>query len=101
MKNYSFSILNTAQTYELRTGFSLLNNLQMRMIPTQGKCGGKAICGRCRIQILSGCQYCNMPAAEEKAVLSEQELQAGWRLACQTTCIQDITLYLPQQDDKL
>lgn len=100
MKKVFFNILNTAQTYELNTGFSLLNNLHMNKISTHGKCGGKAICGYCKIQITCGKQFCNKPLAEEKLILSEQELLAGWRLACQTTCIQNIALYMPQQEDK-
>jgi uncharacterized 2Fe-2S/4Fe-4S cluster protein (DUF4445 family) len=42
-------------------------------------CGGTSLCGGCRIRVVSG----NVPATVEmEDVLSEQDLQAGWRLAC-------------------
>ena len=45
-------------------------------------CGGEGICGRCRVVVASGAAG---PTAAEAEHLSDEELQAGWRLACQTT----------------
>jgi uncharacterized 2Fe-2S/4Fe-4S cluster protein (DUF4445 family) len=42
-------------------------------------CGGLGTCGGCRVQILEG--YVE-PTAEERAVLSREDLLDGWRLAC-------------------
>ncbi|WP_321472899.1 ASKHA domain-containing protein [uncultured Paludibaculum sp.] len=42
-------------------------------------CGGEANCGGCRVRVLSG----QVPAtAPMRQVLSEEEIAAGWRLAC-------------------
>lgn len=97
--DYSFTVLNTRQTYKLKCGHNLLNNLLLHNIKTHAKCGGKAICGRCRVKISCGLNYCNKPAAEEKVVLTELELEQGWRLTCQTYCLKSINLYLPSQDE--
>jgi len=44
-------------------------------------CGGQGTCGRCRVQMTAGA--CP-PTETEREQLSEEELDAGWRLACQT-----------------
>lgn len=103
MKSYSFTIDNSGQSYPLKRGYSLLNNLLLNNILSQSKCGGKAICGRCRIKITKGIKHCNKPLPEEQVILSDEQLKQGWRLACQTQCIKDIQFYLPTQreiDDK-
>ncbi len=45
-------------------------------------CGGKATCGRCKIQILEG--DTTQPTSAERKMLTPAELSAGYRLACVT-----------------
>ena len=94
-KNHS--AIDTA--YPLEKGQSLLKNLMLNGIKSHSKCGGKAICSNCKIQVISGNQYCNKPVAEEKIHLSELQLKHGWRLACQLFCLKDISVYLPTKDE--
>jgi len=94
--NNEFSLADTsAQTYRLNRGQTLLKNFQQYNITTRAKCGGKAICGRCRIKILSGHEYCNKAIPEENIILTRQELDQGWRLACQLYCLKDISIFIP------
>lgn len=97
MASYSFILINTDQAYQLKRGYTLLNNFLLNEISSHAKCGGKALCGRCRVKIISGLEHCNRPNPEEKALLTVPELEQGWRLACQTHCIKDVSLYLPSQ----
>jgi len=60
-------------------------------------CGGQGTCGKCRIQITSEAK--ELPCSPEKDVFSPEELQQGWRLACQTSAAGDVTVYIP--DDSL
>ncbi|KPJ65600.1 MAG: hypothetical protein AMJ43_10430 [Coxiella sp. DG_40] len=60
-------------------------------------CGGQGTCGKCRIQITSEAK--ETPCQPEKDVFSPEELQQGWRLACQTSTASDMTVYIP--DDSL
>ena len=99
MKGYSFTIDNAEQTYPLKRGYSLLNNLLLNNIVTHSKCGGKAICGRCRIKITAGIEHCNKPLPEERGILNSEQIDQGWRLACQTQCIRDIRFYIPTQSE--
>ncbi|MEW6512287.1 MAG: 2Fe-2S iron-sulfur cluster-binding protein, partial [Bacteroidota bacterium] len=42
-------------------------------------CGGHARCKGCRVRVIAG----NVPVTpEQEQVLSRQQLDAGWRLAC-------------------
>lgn len=101
MSKYTFTTIvqNSQQliekNYPFNTAQSILKNLSINHISSAGKCGGKAICGQCRIQITTGNKTCNPPNAEEKNHFTEQELQKGWRLACQTYCLRDICFCIP------
>ena len=44
-------------------------------------CGGEGICGKCRVKVTQGAAE---PTATEHQRISPAELQAGWRLACQS-----------------
>jgi uncharacterized 2Fe-2S/4Fe-4S cluster protein (DUF4445 family) len=58
-------------------------------------CGGQGTCGKCRIQITSGTQI--SPCPVEKDIFSSEELKIGWRLACQTSVENDMTVYIPDE----
>lgn len=45
-------------------------------------CGGAGICGKCRVIVV---QNAVEPTSVERDRFSDEELRAGWRLACQTT----------------
>jgi len=52
-------------------------------------CGGNGTCGKCKIEILSG----SLPITPaDRRLLSEQELAAGIRLACQADIPADVTV---------
>ncbi len=100
MKTYSITFFNdkesaSGQVFPLVRGKTLLNNMLLHSVVTHSKCGGKAICGRCRIKILSQQDHCNKPVEEEKFILNESQIEQGWRLACQVHCLRDIQVYLP------
>ncbi|MFX1338407.1 MAG: ASKHA domain-containing protein [Promethearchaeota archaeon] len=53
-------------------------------VPVQSLCGGSGSCGKCKILIEKGNEFLIPPTNEEKNLLSEKELDNGWRLACRT-----------------
>lgn len=100
MKTYCLTLFDEAnttkgQSYPIERGQTLLKNMLLNNISTQSKCGGKAICGHCRVKVLSGQSHCNKPVAEEKIILNELQIEQGWRLACQLHCLRDINAYVP------
>jgi uncharacterized 2Fe-2S/4Fe-4S cluster protein (DUF4445 family) len=56
-------------------------------------CGGRGRCKRCRVQVVRG----SLPVtAGDEAVLSAEEIAAGWRLACHARPERDATLDIAQ-----
>lgn len=58
-------------------------------------CGGQGKCHTCKMQVLSG--SVSEPTSKELEVFSSQEIEAGWRLACQTYPTCDCKLNLPPE----
>ena len=61
-------------------------------------CGGEGRCKGCRIRITQGTLK---PVREELALLTNQEISEGWRLACCHTAESNITLELAQWEIKV
>lgn len=57
-------------------------------------CGGKGVCGKCKVQILSGNP--GPLSKEEETCLSQEEIQAGYRLACKVMIEDDLTVRIPE-----
>lgn len=53
----------------------------------QMPCGGEGLCGKCRVRLVQGTSE---PSSEERRLFSPEELEAGWRLACQTAVDQPL-----------
>ena len=55
-------------------------------------CGGRGTCGKCRIQLTRGECF---PGDGCRNVFTAEEIEAGWRLACQTRVIGDCVFHVP------
>ena len=58
-------------------------------------CGGTGTCGRCKVQILAG--TASKPTSTERETLSGEELDRGFRLACQTYALSDLKCRVPPE----
>jgi len=58
-------------------------------------CAGKGTCHACKVRVLAG--TISQVTSGERAVFSPQELEAGWRLACQTYPLSDIKVGVPAE----
>lgn len=56
-------------------------------------CSGLAVCGRCRMRILSPAPPAPLPS--ERQAFSDDELALGWRLACRHQPVPGMRLVLP------
>lgn len=68
------TILNRNQTLDVATGSVLLDLLREQGLHPDAPCGGKGICGKCKVLV-----------------------DGKEQLACQTTIDRDMSIYLPQQ----
>jgi len=57
-------------------------------------CGGRGVCGKCRVQIVQG----DLPeSAEQKERIGAELYEQGYRLACQTRITSDMTIVVPRE----
>ena len=61
----------------------------------EAPCGGKGLCGKCRIRLLSG--SISAPGGRESQLLSAAELRQGIRLACLSRLEGDAEIELPER----
>jgi uncharacterized 2Fe-2S/4Fe-4S cluster protein (DUF4445 family) len=61
--------------------------------PVESPCGGVGTCAKCRVVARGACDE---PDATERARLSEDDLAAGFRLACRARVIGDATITIPE-----
>jgi ferredoxin len=55
------------------------------------KCGG-GLCGTCRCRIESGLEHTDAVKPKERNHLSEEDLANGYRMACQTFILGDVSV---------
>ena len=76
------------------SGVSLLDAARSAGIALDSACGGRGTCGECRVRIVEGAPPSTV---EDAALLSAEEIAAGWRLACQTFLAADCRVVIPQR----
>ena len=75
-------------------GVSLLDAVRSAGLALDSECGGRGTCGECRVRFLEGTPH---PTVEDAAQLRQEELDDGWRLACQTFLFADCRIAIPQR----
>lgn len=73
-------------------GTSLLAVLREHQVMPEAPCNGKGICGKCRVQVIEGTAPVT---SEDRRFFSDQELAAGYRLACRLDVRQHLTVRVP------
>jgi uncharacterized 2Fe-2S/4Fe-4S cluster protein (DUF4445 family) len=70
-------------------GMTILEALREAGVELDGDCGGLGKCGKCKIKVLS---VVRPPTKIERALLDEEELKEGVRLACRTHMNRDLAI---------
>ncbi len=74
-------------------GTRLLEAASGAGITLNSPCGNKGTCGKCRVKIIQGLAA---PTETELKSISDDELNNGVRLACQTTIVGPMTIEIPE-----
>jgi uncharacterized 2Fe-2S/4Fe-4S cluster protein (DUF4445 family) len=72
---------------------NLLEAARLAGIALTSTCGGEGNCGQCRVQVVSG--SVSPLTEDERFLLGEAEIEAGYRLACCTRAWSDVRLHVP------
>jgi len=74
-------------------GTTILQAAWEASVPLASVCGGEGRCGRCQVAILSGST--SPLNSTEQSLLTNEEIAAGLRLACQTTIQGNLRVNVP------
>jgi len=85
----------SGQNVYVLPGTSLVEAAGRAGIILQTPCGGRGTCGKCRVRIVSGEISSSESAA--KGTLSEDLVNLGFRLACQTSIDSDMVVDIPEE----
>ena len=69
---------------------NLLEAARKSNVAIDAPCSGNAACGKCRVQLLEG-----ELDSQRTLHISEEEYADGWRLACVSRVISDVTVGVP------
>ncbi|NWF98486.1 MAG: DUF4445 domain-containing protein [Nitrospirae bacterium] len=84
--------LTTGHIFDLNEGETLQDALKRNGVYLVASCGGKGICGKCKIKVIEG-KY----RTESIAKLTPEEIEQGFVLACKTFVVsEDITIDIPK-----
>jgi uncharacterized 2Fe-2S/4Fe-4S cluster protein (DUF4445 family) len=92
---------------QIEKGKSILEAAQELGIALESVCGGKHVCGKCRVRIEEGFfprdglnssrGHLSPFSAEEKKFISPEEEESGYRLACIAQLNGEVLVYLPEE----
>ncbi|MEE9240258.1 MAG: ASKHA domain-containing protein [bacterium] len=95
----------------VKRGLTVLEAARIAGFPIGTECGGFGKCTRCRTIPFSPVEektpahsppsWLELPNAAERLQLAPEELDAGWRLACQLKVQGDISVLVPLPDDNV
>ncbi len=79
---------------EFKRGFSILEAAESIDLKIESACGGQQKCGMCKV-IPTG--NLSKPTQDELRLLTEEEVERGYRLACAATIQGDVTITVPME----
>ncbi|MDH3588603.1 MAG: NADH:ubiquinone reductase (Na(+)-transporting) subunit F [Gammaproteobacteria bacterium] len=85
-------LINDERNIDVAVGDKLLGTLSAAGLYLPSGCGGKGTCGQCRVQVGMGGGGI-LPT--ETALLSNREIAADYRLACQVTVRENLKVRVP------
>ncbi len=62
-------------------------------IEIESICGGRGLCRKCKVKVTAGSTFPLTP--EERRMLSQEEIEEGYRLACKVKPTADVTVHIP------
>jgi len=88
------TFLPDKKNVKVNEGITVLEVLERAGINIGTPCGGKGICGKCKVLINKGITAAILI---EKELLPEEEIEKGFRLACQTKLFKDTVIEIPSE----
>ncbi len=93
MKQVTIRFLPAETTIQAVKGDNLLDIAMDAGVHITAACGGEGVCGKCRVRIDSGEVDCS-----NRGMISPEDYEKGYRLACQCTVVSDAAVYVPESE---
>jgi uncharacterized 2Fe-2S/4Fe-4S cluster protein (DUF4445 family) len=77
-------------------GMTVMEAASEAALKLPSECGGQGSCGRCRV-LVSPASAFKPPSSSETRLLTEEELEKGFRLACQAILEDDAVVDVPRE----
>jgi uncharacterized 2Fe-2S/4Fe-4S cluster protein (DUF4445 family) len=90
MSNVQVTFLPNQISIEVPSGESVLRAAMAAGVHINASCGGDGVCGKCRVIIEAG-----RTEGETSEKISAQDREKGYRLACKTAIMSDVTVRIP------
>jgi ferredoxin len=88
------------QPFELAEGKKLVLGIEDAGIDILHRCGGKALCTTCRIEVLEGADDLPEPDEDEQEALNDLDEPDRYRLSCQLRPDSDLTVRVVKRSSK-
>ncbi len=94
MSGYNVTFLPDGEVAEVEHGATIMEAAEKAGVYINSLCGGKGVCGKCRVQISNG-----RVRADKNSIsfLSKEEIEEGYALACQTKVDGDMEVLIPPE----
>ena len=91
---HKVNFLPDANEVKVEGGTTLMEAAEKAGVYINSLCGGKGVCGRCRVQVIDG-----KIKADKHSIsfLSKEEIKEGYVLACQTKVSSDMEVVIPPE----
>ena len=80
MVTYDVTFEPDGKTVKVEKGLTITEAAAVAEISIDSPCGGEGRCGKCKVMV--DARNIEPPDEQEKKTLSEEDLGAGYRLAC-------------------
>jgi uncharacterized 2Fe-2S/4Fe-4S cluster protein (DUF4445 family) len=94
-KTFQVQFQPLGKRVEVPARATLLEAARQAGIELASACGGEASCGQCLVILKKG--ETNPLTSAEQFILSETDIKSGYRLACCTQVLSDITAQIPKE----
>jgi uncharacterized 2Fe-2S/4Fe-4S cluster protein (DUF4445 family) len=86
--------MNIVKTEKSSSGENLLSHLRSKGYKLPSPCGGKGVCGKCKVRVIEGGETLRMPYPGVRGI-TLAEWEQGWRLACKTAMHEELQVEVP------
>jgi uncharacterized 2Fe-2S/4Fe-4S cluster protein (DUF4445 family) len=95
MSNHLVTFQPLGRRIEISSEIDLLTAAQRAGVDMVAACGGLGICGTCLVRVISG--ELTPISMAEKDEISNEKIEMGYRMACQSRPLSDVSLEIPPE----